>query len=231
MILQSLAGLSHYIDYFSVMTYDMTGPGGRELHDGTGFPDGSSIRRAVAQGQAREPGPNTSADWVRDNLVAFVEASAAGAMDPSQYPAQSRWASRKFLMGMPLYGYKYPVLFVDKKTGDFVKRPAEGADAEAVMPVLRGAGEPVIMTEILDMIKEKKAQVLKSEEDGECFFDYEKRPGTGCWRVFLPTRESISKVFDTIQDVVDDDLEYAFGGAGVALWEVGQSSTGLLASI
>lgn len=231
MILQPLAGLSHYIDYFSIMTYDMSGPGGRELRDGTGFPEGSSIRKAIAQGQAREPGPNTSADWVRDNLVAFVEASAAGAMDPSQSPAESRLESRKFLMGMPLYGYKYPVLFVDKTTGDFVKRPAEGTDAETVTPVLRGAGEPVIMTEILDMIKEKKAQVLKSEEDGEYFFDYEKRPGTGCWRVFLPTSEGISKVFDTIQDVVDDDFQYVFGGAGVALWEVGQSSNGLLASI
>lgn len=231
MILEPLAGLSHYIDYFSVMTYDMSGPGGRELHDGTGFPDGSSIRRAIVQGQAREPGPNTSADWVRDNLVAFVEASAAGAMDPSQSPPGSTLASRKFLMGMPLYGYKYPVLFVDKTTGDFVKRPSDGADGEAVTPVLRGAGEPVIMTEILDMIKEKKAQVLKSEEDGEYYFDYEKRPGTGCWRVFLPTSEGIRHVFDTIKDVVDDDLEYAFGGAGIALWEVGQSSTGLLASI
>ncbi|KAK7713288.1 hypothetical protein SLS64_004537 [Diaporthe eres] len=231
MMLQPLAGLSHYIDYFSVMTYDMTGPGGRELHDGTGFPDGSSIRRAITQGQAREPGPNTSADWVRDNLKAFVEASQAGAMDPSQLPSGSRWASRKFLMGMPLYGYKYPVLFVDKKSGDFVKRPAEGADVEAVTSVLRGAGEPVLMTEILDVIKKKKAQVLKSEEDGEFYFDYEERPGTGFWRVFLPTSEGISKVFDTIQKVVDDEHEYAFGGAGVALWEVGQSSSGLLASI
>ncbi|KAJ0122765.1 hypothetical protein J7T55_003281 [Diaporthe amygdali] len=231
MILQPLAGLSHYVDYFSIMTYDMSGPGGQELQNKAGFPDGSSISRAIAQGQAREPGPNTSADWVKDNLKAFIEASQAGAMDPSQSPAQSRWASRKFLMGMPLYGYKYPVLFVDKKTGDFVKRPSEDTDSGAVIPVLKGAGEPVIMTEILEMIKEKKAQVLKSEADGEYFFDYEKRPGTGYWRVFLPTTEGISHVFDTIKDVVDDDLEYAFGGAGVALWEVGQSSNGLLASI
>ncbi|KAI3399781.1 hypothetical protein diail_5577 [Diaporthe ilicicola] len=230
-ILQPLAGLSHYVDYFSIMTYDMTGPGGQELHDGAAFPADSSIRRAIAQGQAREPGPNTSADWVRDNLKAFIEASEAGSMDPSQSPAGSRWASRKFLMGMPLYGYKYPVLFVDRKTGDFVKRPSESADAETVTAILRGAGEPVIMTEMLEMIKEKKSQVQKSEEDGEYFFDYEKRPGTGCWRVFLPTSEGTSHVFDTIKDVVDDDLEYAFGGAGVALWEVGQSSTGLLASI
>lgn len=226
-----MAGLSHYIDYFSIMTYDMTGPGGRELHDDAAFPEGSSIRQAIARGQAREPGPNTSADWVRENLVAFVEASAAGATDPSQSPAGSRWASRKFLMGMPLYGYKYPVLFVDKTTGDLVKPGSKDANEEAVTPILRSAGEPVIMSDILDMIKEKKANVLKSEEHGEYFFDYEKRPGTGAWRVFLPTSEGISKVFDTIQGVVDDDLEYAFGGAGVALWEVGQSSAGLLASM
>ncbi|POS72989.1 hypothetical protein DHEL01_v208613 [Diaporthe helianthi] len=230
-ILRAMAGLSHYIDYFSIMTYDMTGPGGRELHDGAAFPQGSSIREAIAKGQAREPGPNTSADWVRENLMAFVEASAAGAMDPSQSPAESRWASRKFLMGTPLYGYKYPVLFVDKTTGDLVKPGSKDANSEALTPILRGAGEPVIMSEILDMIKEKKAEVLESEEYGEYFFDYEKRPGTGSWRVFLPTSESISKVFETIQEVVNGDLEYAFGGAGVALWEVGQSSTGLLASI
>ncbi|ROV92826.1 hypothetical protein VPNG_09108 [Cytospora leucostoma] len=231
-ILKSIAGLSHHVDYFSVMTYDMTGPGGREVHSASGLPQESSVRRAIAQGQVREPGPNTSAGWVRENLVAFVEASQASSMERLQYPSRFReespWASRKFLMGMPLYGYRYPVIFVDRETGDVAQR----AGADAAFPIMMGAGEPVTTVEIVGIIEETGSQVSETEE-GEYYFDYEKAPeeGQGHWRVFLPTSEGVTHVLDTIQGVVDDELMYTFGGAGVALWEVGQSSSDLLESL
>lgn len=230
MILKSIAGLSHHVDYFSVMTYDMTGPGGREVHSASGLPADSSVRRAIAQGQVREPGPNTSAGWVRENLVALVEASQASPMERLQYPSRFRegslWASRKFLMGLPLYGYRYPVLFVDRETGDVAQRPADG------FPILMGAGEPVTTVEIVDIVEGTGSRVSRSEE-GEYYFDYEKAPeeGQGHWRVFLPTSEGVTHVLETIQGVMDDGLMYTFGGAGVALWEVGQSSSDLLESL
>ncbi|ROW07675.1 hypothetical protein VMCG_03349 [Cytospora schulzeri] len=238
MILKPLAGLSHYVDYFSIMTYDMTGPGGRQLLDAAGLPEDCSVRKAIAQGQVREPGPNTSADWVRDNLVAFVEASQVSNMDQLQFPSALReasvWDSRKFLLGVPQYGYKYPVMFIDRKTGNVAQQPlkktAAAAVAAAPLPVLAGAGEPVTTVEILDILKEVGAQVSQTEE-GEYFFDYLNAADQGHWRVFLPTSESMSRVLDAIQDVVDDELMYSFGGAGVALWDVGQSSHDLLASL
>ncbi|ROV95904.1 hypothetical protein VSDG_05241 [Cytospora chrysosperma] len=236
MVLKPLPGLSHYVDYFSIMTYDMTGPGGRQVYDATGLPEDSSIRKAIAQGQVREPGPNTSVDWVRDNLVAFVEASQANTMEQLQFPSALReasvWASRKFLMGVPQYGYKYPVMFIDRKTGDVAQKPLKHTGAAAPLPVLAGAGEPVTTVEIMDILKGAGAgaKVSKTEE-GEFFFDYLSGPEQGHWRVFLPTSESMSQVLDAIQDVVDDELMYSFGGAGVALWDVGQSSGDLLASL
>ncbi|KAK7744069.1 hypothetical protein SLS53_003587 [Cytospora paraplurivora] len=231
-ILKSIAGLSHHVDYFSIMTYDMTGPGGREVHNAGGLPEESSVRKAIAQGRVREPGPNTSAGWVRENLVAFVEASQASTMErlqsPSRFREDSLWASRKFLMGMPLYGYRYPVLFVDRETGDVARRTG----ADAAFPMLMGAGEPVTTVDILDIVEETGARVSETEE-GEYYFDYERAPeeGQGHWRVFLPTSESVTRVLHTIQGVVDDGLMYSFGGAGVALWEVGQSSSDLLESL
>lgn len=234
MILKPVAGLSHYVDYFSIMTYDMTGPGGRAIYNVTGLPEDNSVRKAIAQGQVRQPGPNTAADWVRDNLVAFVEASQAKTMDQLQFPSrfkeESLWASRKFLMGMPMYGYKYPVMLIDVKTGNVAQKSAEDAELDTTLPILTGAGEPVTTSEIVDILRKAEPRVFKTEE-GEYFFDYEKTPGGGHWRVFLPTSESISHVLDTIQDVVDDEFMYNFGGAGVALWEVGQSSGDLLASM
>lgn len=237
MILRPLAGLSLYIDYFSIMTYDMTGPGGRQARDAAGTPADSPVRKAVAQGQVREPGPNTSADWVRDNLVAFVEASqASSATGQVQSPAfleASARAPRRFLMGVPQYGYKYPVMFIDRRTGDLDERPlgrTAGGAAAAPLPVLAGAGEAVTTVEIMDVLEASGAQVSKTEE-GEYFFDYLSASDQGHWRVFLPASESMSGVLDTIQEVVDDELMYSFGGAGVALWDVGQSSDDLLATL
>ncbi|KUI70899.1 Chitinase domain-containing protein 1 [Cytospora mali] len=234
LITDPVAGLSHYIDYFSIMTYDMSGPGGQEIHNATGLPENSSVRKAIAQGQVRQPGPNTSGDWVRENLVIYVEASHADTMDQLQYPSrfkqESLWASRKFLMGMPLYGYKYPVLFIDRKTGNVAQQIPQDTGSDAPLPILTGAGEPVTTVEILNSLKKADSRILKTDE-GEYFFDVEKAPGEGHWRVYLPTSEGISHVLDTIQDVVDDELMYTFGGAGVALWEVGQSSGELLAAL
>ena len=224
MILQSLASLSSVADYFSIMTYDMTGPGGRGSE--TYFPDDSPIM--VAQhGRVREPGPNTNAKWVRENLVSFAEASDPDLALPGQFDDGSFQfrpeLSRKFLMGLPLYGYTYPILFIDKKSGSS-KRPDL---SDQTIAVLRGAGSPVIMPEVLELMKEVEPEIFKSK-DGEFFFDYVK--SDGYWRAFMPTKESMSHVLDTIHEVQQDD-QYSFGGAGVALWEVGQSSVELLSPL
>lgn len=250
MILGALPALSLVADYFSIMTYDMTGPGGRELSRKGISPD-SKIAQAMAQGNMREPGPNTSADWVRENLVAFIEATdhAAANQHQFQFSLELEQASQKFLMGAPLYGYKYPVLFADKATGKIVKpTPVDatpdhammtGAAApkprhrvpEGALSFLRAGGEPVTTVEISNMVEEHKPEIFKSEPEGEYYFDYEEKTGEGYWRVFLPTVESLDHVLKTIKDVVDDDLVYTFGGAGVSFWEVGQSTDELLASL
>lgn len=251
LILGALPALSLVADYFSIMTYDMTGPGGRELSRKGIAPD-SKIAQAMAQGNMREPGPNTSADWVRENLVAFIEATDhanANQQQQFQFNLELKQASRKFLMGAPLYGYKYPVLFADKATGKIVKpTPVDPTPEHAMMtgtaapkrrhrvpegalPFLKGGGEPITTVEISNVMEEHKPEVFKSEPEGEHYFDYEERAGEGYWRVFLPTVESLDYVLKTIQDVVDDDLVYTFGGAGVSFWEVGQSTDELLASL
>lgn len=256
LLLQALPRLALVADFFSVMTYDMTGPGGRELSR-EGIAPGSKMAEVAATGNVREPGPNTSAGWVRENLVMFIEATdpAGGARQQQQQQQQFepnlelQQASRKFLMGAPLYGYKYPILYANKATGKIVRpTPVDPSPHHAMMtgpaaprprhrlpegatPILQSGGEPVTAREIADVMREHGPEVLRAEPAGEYYFDYEARAGAGWWRVFVPTVESLGGVLGTIQEVVDDDLVYTFGGAGVALWEVGQSTDELLASL
>lgn len=253
LLLQALPQLALVADFFSIMTYDMTGPGGRELSRQGIAPD-SKMAEVAATGNIREPGPNTSADWVRENLVMFIEATdPASTKQQQQQQFESnlelQQASRKFLMGAPLYGYKYPILYANKATGKIVKpTPVDPSPHHAMMtgpsapkprhklpegstPFLRSGGEPVTAREIADVMKEHKPEVLQSEPAGEYYFDYEAKAGEGYWRVFIPTVESLGSVLKTIKEVVDDDLVYTFGGAGVAFWEVGQSTDALLASL
>lgn len=250
LILDALPQLALVADFFSIMTYDMTGPGGRDPSR-QGIVPGSKMAKAAASGNMREPGPNTSADWVRENLIMFVEATDPTNAKQQQFESnlELQQAARKFLMGAPLYGYKYPVLFADKASGKIVEpTPVDptphhammtGAAApkprhrtpEGSMPFLRAGGEPVTAQEIAEVMKAHKPEVFKSEPEGEYYFEYEAKVGEGYWRVFLPTAESLGHVFETIKDVVDDDLSYTFGGAGVAFWEVGQSTDELLASL
>lgn len=250
LILQNLPQLSLVVDYFSIMTYDMSGPGGREINARNIGGEGK-LAEAAAKGNVREPGPNTSADWVRQNLLSFIEATDAGSANHQGFQAslELQQASRKFLMGAPLYGYRYPVMFVNKNSGHFVEpTPAEklpdkplitgsaGPKVRKKLPedsvaILIRGGEAITASEIVDLIKENKPEALRLEPEGEYYFDYEEKPGTGFYRVFLPTKESLGHVLKTIKDVTEDDLISPFGGAGVALWEVGQSSAGLLAAL
>lgn len=250
LLVEALPQLALVADFFSIMTYDMTGPGGRDLSR-QGIAPGSKMDKAAASGNMREPGPNTSADWVRENLITFIEAT-----DPTNTKQQDfesnlelQQASRKFLMGAPLYGYKYPILFADKASGKIVEpTPVDPTPHHAMMtginapkprrklpegstPFLRAGGEPVTAREIADVMDAHKPEVFKSEPEGEYYFEYEAKAGEGYWRVFLPTVESLGHVLETIKGVVDDDLSFTFGGAGVAFWEVGQSTDELLASL
>lgn len=252
MILQNLPYLAMIADYISVMSYDMTGPGGREIGPGVIAGEGK-IAEAVAKGNVREPGPNTSADWVRENLIRFVEATVeAGNPNLQQQWSlnlESQQSSCKFLLGVPLYGYKYPILYVDKAQGRLVEptpvdllpnKPlitsAAGTKVrkkapDGSMAILRDRGEAITANEIINLIRDNKPEAIRMEPEGEYYFDYEDKPGTGFWRVFLPAKDSLSHVLDTIKEVTEDNVINSFGGAGVALWEVGQSSEGLLQSL
>lgn len=252
LVLEALPQLSVLADYFSIMTYDMTGPGGREMNR-RDLPEGGKMAQAAAQGNMREPGPNTAADWVSENLITFVEGTdPVIAKQQQQFQLNLKDGSppRKFLLGVPLYGYKYPILYAEKSTGKLVKpTPVQNSSPHHAMMTgaaapplrhtlsqdsiafLRAAGEPVLASDIVEILKEHRPEILKSEPEKEYYYDYEPVKGEGWWRVYLPTGESLGHVLDTINDVVEDDVSYIFGGAGVALWEVGQSSEELLAAL
>ncbi|KAK9414831.1 hypothetical protein SUNI508_10774 [Seiridium unicorne] len=212
---RSVSHLTDIVDYFSMMTYDMSGPGGHE-HTRSFSPD-SQLFPAQQQHKVRSPGPNTAAHWILHNMMAFWEAEydyddLVGDMLPKVL--FNKKESGYFLMGMPLYGYKYPVLPVDEDSGTIIR---VGENVEHEFVILRGPGEPVIMSQIQELITKHEPKLQKVEYDDvpEYYFDYHQEDGR--WRVFMPTAESMSATLDTLP--------------GVALWEIGQSSTELLETL
>lgn len=210
----AVSELTDIVDYFSIMTYDMYGPRGHEYT--SSFPAGSQLFPAQQQHKVRVPGPNTSFSWIQTNLMAFRQAISNRAEMVQDFQMSDRFNKKEtgqFLMGLPLYSYKYPVYPVDRLTGA-VLQLEENAEPEFV--IIRGQGEAVIMSQINDLIAKHQPQIQKEyEENSEYYFDYVENDGR--WRVFMPTAESMSATLKEIP--------------GVALWEIGQSSEELLASL
>ncbi|CDS81879.1 uncharacterized protein SPSC_00065 [Sporisorium scitamineum] len=79
MIVQSIPQLATVVDYFSIMTYDMSSAGGRVSDvSGKDFPKDSPLRGAK-RGSLRQAGPNTSAKWIGENVRMIEEAVRAAA--------------------------------------------------------------------------------------------------------------------------------------------------------
>lgn len=222
---QTVTLLADVVDYFSVMTYDMTGPGGTEWEEP--FPANSPLHAAQKQHKVRVPGPNTSAAWIRHNIMALSKEEYD--IQHESPILESRDASRKIghgrlLMGLPLYGYKYPVLFADEDKGTIIQG-SEGDEDD--LCILRGPGEAVVMSQIEELIEKYQPELQK--EDGrepEYYFDYVEDDG-GPWRLYLPTAKSMAKSLKAIRQ----SSEAVGSACGVALWEVGQSSTELLLTL
>lgn len=222
---QTVKLLTHVVDYFSVMTYDMTGPGGIEWEEP--FPADSPLHTPQTQHNVRLPGPNTSAAWIRHNIVALR--SNQDYDIASNFPVlysgdgSAKVGLGRFLIGLPLYGYKYPVMFANAESGKIIQERGEDEDELCIM---RGSGEAVVMSQIEDLIEKHQPKLQKEHgKNPEYYFDYVENGSP--WRLYLPTVESMSKILNVISQSSEDQDS----GCGVALWEVGQSSTELLLTL
>ncbi|KAH8669132.1 hypothetical protein BX600DRAFT_461265 [Xylariales sp. PMI_506] len=231
--LEALAGIP---DYFSVMTYDMSGPSGRIMN--RAWPKGTDAFSAAKMGRIREPGPNSDARWVRNNMIALhtlslVQHMRMGQSEKCKGACKGRLEHSKFLMGLPLYGYTYPIFFTNSKTGVAVPSPVPGVTwAQYAVPILRGAGEAIIMPAIQDLIEKHKPEVHELENEGESYFDYEQ--DDGLWRVFYPSPKSMGGILDLLSKDLDDPLDgitFSRENSGAALWEVGQATEDLLETL
>lgn len=156
----------------------------------------------------------------------------------------------KFLMGMPMYGYQYPLFFIDRNTGQGVERSPARTKAQAekaqedrsAVPFLRGPGEALTMAAVNDLlVKHPHARLTHDAASAESWFDYRERlpldlpenrqqygvrPGDEIyWRVYMPTRTSMAQ---RLLALTSSD---AHSRAGVSLWEVGQASEMLLVDL
>ncbi|PWZ03610.1 hypothetical protein BCV70DRAFT_197812 [Testicularia cyperi] len=327
MLLQSLPQLTTVVDWFSIMTYDMSGQGGQVSNiTGKHFPHESPLRQAK-KGSLRQAGPNTNPTWIRENVDAMANAATPPPSRPAQtepesesepepgiaskhkrkqtmfgemheemqdmfglgsdpsdpfnydefgsnvdeddqdeqdserldgdktHPEQDsklpRQTTAKFLMGLPMYGYRYPLFFIDKTTGQGVplRPPSDAQEFEvrqgddSTVPFLRGPGEALTMPQITELIQDHDGYLAYDAASAESFFDYLEqipldskavqhgvRPGEHVyWRIFLPTRTSMQHRLASIHTT--DPPSHQPPQVGVSLWEVGQASKLLLADL
>ncbi|KAI0146162.1 hypothetical protein GGR57DRAFT_516991 [Xylariaceae sp. FL1272] len=224
-ILESIPPLAKITDYFSIMTYDLTGPAG--LESDRSFPAGSTMAESKKHGKVREPGPNTSLEWIKVNMGALSHLLTLDPQSVIGEPFQfSEEITARMLMGMPLYGYTYPVTFADAKTGSVLKKKAK--EQKDIIPILVGPGKALTAVEAEKLLDEHGSEVQQGD-DGEYFFYYVE--DGAYWRATIPTPQSLSSamgVLDQGIDVSKQDPTFVPLKAGVALWEVGQSSLELL---
>ncbi|GAC97956.1 hypothetical protein PHSY_005544 [Pseudozyma hubeiensis SY62] len=324
MIKQSIPQLAAVVDYFSIMTYDMSGAGGRASKmEGKDFGKESPLRGAK-RGTLREAGPNTSGKWIGENVRLIAEATRDASRareerrrkqkaeaeaeaelnkeageggdeeverlkDPSspfaydefggeevldeasvdsqteerdgeKAPAEQQAEAEqpedslslikgKLLMGMPMYGYRYPIFWIDKTTGQGIivsppLNPDEGKElfsrtsSSSLLPFLRGPAEAVTMDAILTILSDHDGVIIDPKDDGEGWFDYTEtvtsesakgkesqglKPGDEIyWRMYLP----LPSTTQTRLEALEGDNEDV--GAGVSLWELGQANGMLL---
>ncbi|KAI1270051.1 hypothetical protein F5Y18DRAFT_366932 [Xylariaceae sp. FL1019] len=224
-ILESIPPLAKITDYFSIMTYDFTGPAGLETD--RAFPAGSTMAKSKKHGKVREPGPNTSLEWIKVNMGALSHLLTLDSQSVlGEHFQFSEEITARMLMGMPLYGYTYPVTFADAKTGDVLKKKAK--EQKDIVPILVGPGKALTALEAEKLLDEH-GSAIQQDSDGEYFFYYVENGVY--WRATIPTTESLSSalaVLDQGIDVLKQDPTIQPLKAGVALWEVGQSSLELL---
>ncbi|ETS64392.1 hypothetical protein PaG_01245 [Moesziomyces aphidis] len=289
MIVQSIPQLAAVVDFFSIMTYDMSSASGRiSSFEGKDFADDSPLRGAK-RGSLRQPGPNTSPRWIKQNVdlvltatrTAFKaslnpknddadeeERTEARLKDPSNPFLYSDFAATeeliedeerdelaavrgKLLMGMPMYGYRYPLFWIDS-TGQGVPVPPPSTPREAehlhersapsasnrVVPFLRGPGEAVTMQGIIDTISDHTGVIVNPDQThAEGWFDYtqiitkhDAIPGAKegdhlYWRLYLPLPHSTRARTNALKELEDANPGLSLG---VSLWELGQASPLLL---
>lgn len=196
--------LSPLADYTMVMTYDHSGLAGLpygDVYDKSALPDGSALN----QDGVRTPGPNAPLEFLEQNLEQLtgqLEMMEGPQFSMSSQGAESVYdaegAAERLLVGLPLYGYSYPIAWFDNTVAaqDSVPRlpPASplvandnDTDAQTkarekanrkdnetphIVPLLRFAGEPFRHSDLLATLKQNKALIRLDEKSQENYFDY-----------------------------------------------------------
>lgn len=164
--------------------------------------------------------------------------------------------NHKVLLGMPLYGYTYPVIWINQKNGRGEPKVPPAAPPRArqhsslaaskarsqgerkelgKVPLLRGQGEPMTHADMMHWFTQKSVRPLiyNDPESYEARFDYIAPSKEG-----LPvpdghggTREGIyyrAYVPSAYTMVKRREMLAQWPGTGAALWELGQAAPWLL---
>lgn len=201
--LHAMKTLSPYADHVMVMTYDHAGLAGRSYKNIYGLddlPKGSPL----AQDGVRSPGPNAPLDFLTLNIETLSGTlESGGQFDMNEIDLANPFYNQnektnKLLVGLPLYGYRYPIGWFDKnslKSEGITRLPpkspmvSQDNDSEAqeefrakadkresdsphIVPVLRFPGEPFKHEDLIDQLKQSKALVRLDASSQEQYIDY-----------------------------------------------------------
>lgn len=208
LILKSAREAVRSVDHFSIMTYDHSGgAGGMSLDIDSPLLnlDSESPLRKPEYSNIRLPGPNSPLDFISKNLELFsfrdLERSTEFGFNSNQMAFQDDQSTfeSKLLMGIPLYGYTYPIAWISTVSGHSIPRKPplspikskdqdEEAQAKArataekreqsesyknLIPVLRAVGDAIVHHQVLE-IMEKRPLVRIDEASQEGIVDVSK---------------------------------------------------------
>lgn len=216
--------LRDQVDYFSIMTYDYTGPGGQPVQQG------------LLAGRGSTPGPNSPLEWIESNVENLSSPLDDWRGVDALFDEQDGERGAKFLMGLALYGYAYPVLWADPATSmpvprDFPRASSTDMDVEdleeeerleGLLPVLVGPGEAVTSSRLHELLETHDPLIRVDTESAENVFDYKEEGDQGrTWRIYFPSAATMRARLRRLDQV----------GAGVALWEAGQADAWILSTL
>ena len=257
---EAIRRLADKVDYVHIMTYDW-GPSGVPVDfDKLDLAPENPLRQEPEVDRMRSLAPNQPVQFLRNNIESLaapggsldeMPADSFGGQTPMFDVSKDSSFSHKFLMGLPMYGYTFPIMWLDKKTAAGLPRVPTASPPKAranltdaqesqrgvgyrkdarKFPLLRKAGIPLTHSELLGRMLASRPLIYLDDESNEMRFDYvapnEDDDGSGPegMKEGIYYRAFMPSAYTMItrREMLEE------GGVGAALWDIGQAAPWLL---
>ena len=254
-LMKAMQAIVPLVDYVTVMTYDWAGVTGIELDmDKLGLDEGNPLRKNPEDTVGiRVPAPNQPARFLESNIELLAGASLESLDETGDVTNLNAGAKtpHKYLMGLPMYGYSYPLTFIDAKTAQRLPRVPTSSPPKArshlleaqnkarekglkmeqgKVPLLRLQGKPMMHADMLAIFEHSRPLIYLDEESDEMRFDYIAASEDKSTTDAEGRREGIfhRAYMPSAYTMTKRREAVQENGVGAALWDLGQADPWVL---